>query len=142
MSNFTITISAPELSKAIKALAQAPGHKEGLAEPATSTVQVKESYPRAPVAIHPPTGVPTTAAPDTSTAPTREPTHLQEVVPTSASAYTMEQLAVAATQLVDAGRREELVQLLGQFGVQALTVLPKEQYGAFATSLRQMGAKI
>ena len=54
----------------------------------------------------------------------------------------MEQLAVAATQLVDAGRREELVQLLRQFGVEALTQLPKEQYGAFATALRQMGAKI
>ncbi|MPN41310.1 hypothetical protein SDC9_188853 [bioreactor metagenome] len=54
----------------------------------------------------------------------------------------MEQLAVAATQLVDAGRRQELVNLLTSFGVQALTTLPKEQYGNFATQLRAMGAKI
>lgn len=64
------------------------------------------------------------------------------VVPTAAQSYSMEQLAVAATQLVDAGRRMELVQLLGAFGVQALTSLPKEQYGAFATQLRALGAKI
>jgi hypothetical protein len=63
-------------------------------------------------------------------------------VPTSAQAYTMEQLAVAATQLVDAGRRTELVGLLSSFGVQALTALPKEQYGTFATQLRALGAKI
>lgn len=63
-------------------------------------------------------------------------------VPTSAQSYTMEQLAVAATQLVDAGRREELVNLLKLFRVQALTALSKEQYGAFATQLRQLGVKI
>lgn len=64
------------------------------------------------------------------------------VVPTTTQTYSMEQLAVAATQLVDAGRRNDLVNLLASFGVQALTMLPKEQYGAFATQLRAMGAKI
>lgn len=64
------------------------------------------------------------------------------IVPTSSQTYTMEQLAVAATQIVDAGRRTELVNLLSSFGVQALTALPKEQYGAFATQLRTLGAKI
>lgn len=64
------------------------------------------------------------------------------IVPVTAATYSMEQLAVAATQLVDAGRRQELIGLLGSFGVQALTTLPKEQYGAFATQLRAMGAKL
>lgn len=63
-------------------------------------------------------------------------------VPTSNQGYTMEQLAVAATQLVDGGRRAELVNLLSSFGVQALTALPKEQYGVFATQLRALGAKL
>jgi hypothetical protein len=74
----------------------------------------------------------------------QQPTQQEQpqAVPTSAPSYTLDQLAVAATQLVDAGRREELVQLLASFGVQALTALPKEQYGAFATKLREMGAKI
>jgi hypothetical protein len=54
----------------------------------------------------------------------------------------MDQLAVAATQLMDAGRQPELVSLLSSFGVPSLMALPKEQYGAFATKLREMGAKI
>lgn len=63
-------------------------------------------------------------------------------VPTVEQIYTMDQLARAASQLMDAGKQAELVQLLGQFGVQALTALPQEQYGTFATKLRKMGAKI
>lgn len=71
----------------------------------------------------------------------QNPANVQPV-PTAVQEYTMDQLAVAATQIVDAGRRTELVSLLTSFGVQALTMLPKEQYGAFATQLRAMGAKI
>jgi hypothetical protein len=56
--------------------------------------------------------------------------------------YTMDQLAVAGMQLVDAGRREEIVQLLAQFGVSALQDLPKERYAEYAMALRQMGARI
>lgn len=63
-------------------------------------------------------------------------------VPTAVQNYTMDQLAVAATQLMDAGHKDKLINLLSKFGVQALTMLPKEQYGAFATELRAMGAKI
>jgi len=37
---------------------------------------------------------------------------------------------------------EELKQVLAAFGVHALTELPKENYGAFATQLRSLGAKI
>jgi len=79
--------------------------------------------------------------------PQQQPQPMQQqqaptAVPTTAPTYTVEQLAVAATQLVDAGRRTELVTLLSAFGVQALTALPKEQYGNFATQLRAMGAKI
>lgn len=66
----------------------------------------------------------------------------QAAVPTTAPTYTIEQLAVAATPLIDGGRRQELVNLLGAFGVRALTELPKERYGEFATALRQLGAKI
>ena len=78
----------------------------------------------------------TVTAPEPAQAPPKT------AVPTSSTTYSMEQLAVAATQLVDAGRRNELVELLGQFGVQALTALPKEQYGNFATKIREMGAKL
>ena len=64
------------------------------------------------------------------------------VVPTTVQTYTQEQLALAATALVDAGRLGELQALLAAFNIQALTQLPQEQYGNFATQLRALGAKI
>lgn len=70
------------------------------------------------------------------------PAPTQAAVPVTAQSYTPEQLAVAATQLMDSGRQPELMGLLAAFGVQALTQLPKEQYGNFATQLRAMGARI
>ena len=80
-------------------------------------------------------------APATAPAPGQAPI-MGAAIPVAAPTYSMEQLAVAATQLVDAGRRNELVTLLNSFGVPALTALAKEQYGNFATQLRAMGAKI
>lgn len=63
-------------------------------------------------------------------------------VPTASTTYTLDELARAAIALVDSGKQVDLQQLLAQFGVEALPVLPKEQYGAFATALRGMGAQI
>ncbi|PYG90158.1 hypothetical protein LY28_00038 [Ruminiclostridium sufflavum DSM 19573] len=67
---------------------------------------------------------------------------VQGAIPITAPVYTLEQLSVAGTQLVDSGRMAELQQLLSSFGVSSLMQLPKEQYGTFATQLRAMGAKI
>jgi len=63
-------------------------------------------------------------------------------VPTTSQTFTMDQLAVAATALSDAGKRQEVLNLLTAFGIQMLTALPQEQYGNFATHLRSLGAKI
>lgn len=92
----------------------------------------------------------TAAAPQLSVVPAAAPAPVnyaapaptQAAVPVTAQSYTPEQLAVAATQLMDSGRQPELMGLLAAFGVQALTQLPKEQYGNFATQLRAMGARI
>lgn len=64
------------------------------------------------------------------------------VVPVAAISYTPDDLARAAMTLMDAGRQTELIGLLQQFGVTTLPDLKQEQYGAFATALRGMGAKI
>jgi hypothetical protein len=91
-------------------------------------------------------GIPTQQTPTVATVP--QMTYQQPAapapaaVPTASTNYTMDQLALAATQLMDAGRQADLFGLLQGFGVPALTALPKEQYGAFATQLRAMGAKI
>lgn len=81
---------------------------------------------------------PAAAAMPAYVAPSAAPT----AVPTAGTSYTLDQLARAAMTLMDSGRQADLQQLLAQFGVEALPVLPKEQYGVFATALRGMGAQI
>lgn len=71
-----------------------------------------------------------------------QPAPTQQAVPTSQPTYAMDDLSRAAMTLMDTGRQDELRKLLAQFGVQSLPDLPQEQYGAFATALRGMGAKI
>lgn len=81
-----------------------------------------------------PTAGPTSAAPGNTPAP---------VVPvTGAPAYTLDQISRAGASLVDAGKMQQLLELLGRYGVQAVTQLKPEQYGAFATELRALGAQI
>ena len=158
--NITLTIQAPELSKAIESLAMSIQNLHGVAaNPIGQSVAPQQSVQNiAPAQTH-------TTAPvmdpvqQTQQQPSIAPQYQQlvpnvvaetpsqqqaapQVVPTSAPSYTMDQIAVASTQLMDAGKRDELLQLLASFGVQNLTSLPQEQYGAFATKLREMGANI
>ena len=139
--NITINAS-PELIEAIKTIsnalvsagiimAEAKGVTTHLAPAHMPELHIQApAYTAAPAPIAPPIQM---------QAPVQAP---PATVPTATQTYSMEQLAVAATQLMDAGRRTDLIRLLNSFGVQALTDLPKEQYGAFATQLRAMGAKI
>lgn len=158
---FTLRIEAPALVDAINSLAAAiagiVGYKPIITDPTPmqggmpdqmAMQQVTAPVQIAPVQTAPVQQVPVQTAPTqqapVQTAPVQQPMNQAPVqtVPTTAQTYTMEQLAVAATQLVDAQRRNELVALLAQFGVQALTALPKERYGEFATQLRALGARI
>ena len=64
------------------------------------------------------------------------------VAPTAAPAYTTEQIAKAGAELAQAGKMPQLMALLQQHGVQAVTQLRPEQYGEFATALRGLGAQL
>ena len=75
-------------------------------------------------------------------APVTPPPVQQAPVQTAAPSYTADDLARAAMTLMDSGRQGDLINLLAQFGTEALTQLPQEQYGAFATALRGLGAPI
>ena len=99
----------------------------------------------APEAV--PAAVPTTrAVPVTApvAAPAAAPvsTQVPQTVPTASAEYTLDDLARAGMTLMDLGKQDELQKLLQTFGVPALPALPKEQYGAFATALRGLGARI
>lgn len=104
-----------------------------------------ETVPVMPTAVPTAPGPAPTAHTVVPTAPASvpvAPAAAPAAVPTSAPSYSLDDLARAAMTLMDVGRQGELQQLLQQFNVAALPMLPKEQYGAFATALRGMGAQI
>ena len=101
-----------------------------------STAKAQSMPPQTAMA---PSGIAETV-PVAATEPVQQ--EIQASVPTEQVTYSQEDLALAATQLVDCGKQQVVVDLLARFGVAALTQLPQEQYGAFATALKGMGAKL
>ncbi len=101
------------------------------------------SVPTAPAASAPAASVaPVPTAPATPAAVPTAPVTPAPAVPTSAHTYTPDELAKAAMPLMDAGKQQELIGLVHQFGASSIPELRPEQYGAFATALRGMGAQI
>ena len=130
------------LSFARQLLGQVEGEK--VEKPVQSAVVAPVAAPVAPtvpiqsVQVTPVVPVPTqtSVVQSVPTAPVQAP------VPTTSVTYTPDDLARAAFALMDSGRQQELIGLLQQFGVNAIPELKPEQYGAFATALRGMGAQI
>lgn len=166
MMEMKITVEAPDLAASILKLAEAiaSGPDPALlipdeplpvsaypATPAAAPVSPAPVNPTpgpapttvAPVAAPSPSPTPVTNAPTagpTSAAPGNTPAPAVPV--TGAPAYTLDQISRAGASLVDAGKMQQLLELLGRYGVQAVTQLKPEQYGAFATELRALGAQI
>lgn len=107
----------------------------GFARNLVSTVETKDKPPVQQAA-------PATTPPVQQMAPVTPPPVQQAPVQTATPSYTADDLARAAMTLMDSGRQGDLINLLAQFGTEALTQLPQEQYGAFATALRGLGAPI
>ncbi|WP_371279613.1 hypothetical protein [Anaerostipes sp.] len=141
------------LAKAIFALAKAAGNcKEETQVDATKVTPVVQQAvtPTATTTTVPSTPpvqnvqpVPTTqtaqAAPVAqNTAPAASPVPTATATPT----YTMEQLAVAATGLIDAGKMQDVQNTLAALGAQTLMDLPQEKYGEFASAIKAIGAVI
>lgn len=89
--------------------------------------------PMQPVPVTPPVQQPVQQAPAT---PPVQP------VPTTVPSYTLDDLTRAAIPLMDSGKQPDLLHLIQSFGVEAMPSLRPDQYGAFATALRELGAQI
>ena len=68
----------------------------------------------------------------------------QGALPTTATtqSYTQDQIAIALTGLIDQGKRDYVMQILGQFGAMSLMQVPVERYPELVTQLRGAGANI
>ena len=98
-----------------------------------------------------PTSEPPTPSSEPKQAPTPEPpvppappvAQTPEPVPTTPATYTLDELQRAAVGLMDKGMSStDLVAMLGEFGVQAITEVPADQFGAFAMKLRENGKSV
>lgn len=107
-------------------------------------VETPVPVPTAPVPTAPvPVPTPAPEVPAPAPAPVPEtPAPVPAPVATAATSYKLDDLARAAAGLVDEGRMSELHALLGQYNVSSLPELPVDQYAAFATALRNAGARI
>ena len=82
------------------------------------------------------------------TAPAKKeeaPVEVATPLPTKTAEYTAADLQKIAAAWVNKdidNNRTVLVNLLSSFGVKAITVLPKEKYGAFIQELKKLGADV
>lgn len=136
MQDITIKIDAGELALAIAKLADAlhgknPTAPSRVPDPVPASA-VSALTTAAPTPV--PNPVPMTVAPTVSAVPVS--------VPVTAPTYTIDQITKAGADLVQAGKMPQLYGLMQQFQINAATDLRPDQYGAFATALREMGAQI
>lgn len=138
------------LANAIFALAKAAGNcKEETQVDATKVAPVvQQAVAPAETAAQTTTTVPSTLpvqnvqpVPTTQTAQTA-PTVSPVPTATATPTYSMKQLAVAATGLIDAGKMQDVQNTLVSLGAQTLMDLPQEKYGEFASAIKAMGAVI
>lgn len=144
MMEMKIKIDVPELVAAVEKLAAAIDKTAlNITVPNEGTLNFNMPAGNAPVAPAPasaPAPAPTPAAPPVTPMPTAAAP--APAVPVTAPTYTLDQIAKAGANLVDAGKMEQLLAPLTKYGVQAVTQLTPDQYGAFATELRALGAQI
>lgn len=138
------------LANAIFALAKAAGNcKEETQVDATKVAPVvQQAVAPAETAAQTTTTVPSTLpvqnvqpVPTTQTAQTA-PTVSPVPTATATPTYSMEQLAVAATGLIDAGKMQDVQNTLAALDAQTLMDLPQEKYGEFASAIKAIGAVI
>lgn len=153
MLEMRITIEAPELVGALNNLAAAIGGAKLVPQQgAVAAPQQLMTNPQtaAPATDPTPAPMPAPAAPIQPN-PLPSPGPVAQATPNYPAPgvplaqppqYTIDQIMAAGATLMDAGKVNELMNLLHSFGVQAVMDLKPEQLGAFATSLRELGAKI
>ena len=149
MIEINVHVSCPDLVAAAKILAGLVREKREPTAVAAVETERKE-----------PTAEPTTlsAAPASAAKPTVESRPVMQtepvapvqpsaaIVPVAATpSYTIDQLGKAGADLIaqtNGAAQPKLMELLQKFHVPSLDKLPQAQFGAFATELRGLGARL
>ena len=151
MADFTIThrIEAPALVDALNNLAAAlsggpvAAAPTGEQKPIQFTPKQDTPAQAAPAPTAPPaTAVSSANAPTPAATPNAAANAAAPSPAATSKAVTFDDIVAAGSQLLDAGRMGDLLNLLKGFGVQAITQLKPEQFPDVAVALRGLGAKI
>ncbi|MGN0735232.1 MAG: hypothetical protein ACI4LP_05365 [Anaerovoracaceae bacterium] len=162
MLEIKIIIEAPALTEALNNLAVSFG--KGVVEKVPSPKANEIPATQAPETAAPPTmnaPISTTApvqptqqppvntVPQTPVMPVQQTTTQAQQVSaapapaqTQAAPITLDAISRAGAALVDQGKMQQIMALLGKYGVQAITQLNANAYEAFAADLRALGAAI
>ena len=137
MFEINVTVTAPEITVAINNLAAAISGNTPVAVPTAepqpekaTPVQTQTENPTAPVAA-----APVAPAQPVPSAP----------APSNAPVPTIDTLSRAGAALCEQGKMPQLIELLGKYGVQAVTQLNNatpEVLTAFANDLKALGANL
>lgn len=144
MFEIHVTVSCPDLLAAAQLLvhktAELEAKKKSL--PASPTVLPSQAASPAVPVNHSTWPAASATASGQNSAPAD--TVAQAVPLAAAPTFTLEQICKAGADLVTQtpGMLAQVNGLLAQYGVQAVTDLKPEHFGAVATALRGMGAKI
>ena len=70
------------------------------------------------------------------------PVEVNAPAPAAEKEYSLDEISRAGAALIDQGKMPDLLALLKNYGVQAVTQLDKSRYPAFVEDLRALGARI
>jgi len=135
MLEINVNIACPDILKAVDRIAELLHVGASHTEPVPAPVPVQPTPVPAPATMAAPTP---TVAPATTAAP------VAAAPVAAAPSYTVAQVAKAGADLMSANPalQPALVDLIHRYGAQTVQDIPQDKLGAFATELRQMGAKI
>lgn len=150
MFEINVTIHCPDLVAAAQLLAKCTGTAAPAAPAPVVAPPAPAAQVTAPVQLqHPATNPTTPASPTTSTGYHSEATAPAVPAPSTvplaqAPTFTLAEISKAGADLIGAnpGLLPKVNELLVQYGIQTLDKLKPDQFGAFATALRGLGAKI
>ena len=154
MLEIKVTIETPDLSEAITQLALAIKGSALVADsdsaemviPAGTPMDVMEAVPVAPQPVTPaPAPVPVAPVPQPNPAPAMNPPQPAAPIPApvqEAPKIDMNAISRAGAGLIDQGKMQDVLAVLGKYGVQVITQLREDQFEAFAADLRALGAAI
>lgn len=147
MLEVKVTLEIPGVPEALNRLADAITSRGCGCKSGKATDAINERLTAAMDAAQAPTPVPVAQTPAPVVAPSPAPVATPEIQPTPAPApaakkYTRDEIAHAGSALVSQGKMQELIALLGKYGVQSVAQLGADKYDAFAADLKALGAAL